>query len=182
MKFLTDLLPVILFFAAYQLYDIYIATAVAIGAALLQVAFNLLVKKHVETMQWVTLGLLAVFGGLTLILHDPTFIKWKPTVINWLFALAFFGSALFMERNLLQRMMDHAIELPKHAWTRLNLAWIMFFLSMGIINLYVAYNYSEETWVNFKLFGLMGLTLAFVIIQGFYMARFISGEPESSKE
>lgn len=182
MKLITDLLPVILFFVAYQIYDIYIATAVAIAAAFLQVVYSYLRHKKVEKMQLVTLGLLAIFGGLTILLRDPTFIKWKPTVVNWLFAVAFIGSAFFMERNLLQRMMDHAIDLPKQAWQRLNHAWAAFFLSMGAANLYVAYNYSEEIWVNFKLFGLMGLTLTFVIAQGFYMARFISDNGKATEE
>lgn len=176
MKFLADLFPVILFFAAYQLSDIYTATGVAIAASLIQVTYSHFRHSKVETMHWVTLGLLSVFGGLTLILHDPMFIKWKPTVVNWLFAAAFIGSGLFMERSLIQRMMDHAITLPKEIWNRLNLAWSAFFLLSGALNLYVAFNFSEETWVNFKLFGLMGLTLVFVVLQGFYLAKYIQPE------
>jgi intracellular septation protein len=171
MKFLTDLLPVILFFVAYQAFDIYVATGVAIAAAVAQVAWNHFRHGRVENVQWITLGLLVVFGGLTIALRDPTFIKWKPTIVNWLFALAFLGSGLFMERSILQRMMGHAIELPEAIWSRLNLAWVTFFVLSGVTNLYVAFNFSEEIWVNFKLFGLMGLTILFVLAQGFYLVR-----------
>jgi intracellular septation protein len=171
MKMLADLFPVILFFVAYQLSDIYVATQVAIGAAALQVAYHKLRYGQVGNTQWLTLGLLVVFGGLTLALHDPTFIKWKPTVVNWLFAVAFLFSQMFMRRSLLRRMMDHAVALPDAVWVRLNTAWVMFFFSMGVVNLFVAYNYSEQTWVNFKLFGFLGLTLAFMLAQGFYLAR-----------
>lgn len=180
MKFLTDLLPVILFFIAYKTYDIYVATAVAIAAAAIQVAYCWIRYRHVEKMQWITLLLLVFFGGLTLLLQDPVFIKWKPTVINWLFALAFLGSAMFMKRSLIQRMMGHAMELPGHIWSRLNFAWIIFFTAMGLLNLYVAFEFSEETWVNFKLFGMMGLTLVFVIGQGFYLAPYM--QPETVEE
>ena len=178
MKMLADLFPVILFFVAYQLFDIYVATQVAIAAAAIQVAYHRIRYGRVENTHWLTLGLLVVFGGLTLALRDPTFIKWKPTVVNWLFAAAFLLSQLFMRRSLLRRMMDHAIELPEPAWMRLNTAWVLFFFGMGILNLYVAYNYSEQTWVNFKLFGFLGLTLAFMLAQGVYLARHM--QPENS--
>lgn len=182
MKILTDLFPVILFFAAYQLYDIYVATQVAIAAAVLQVAYQRIRHGKVETMHWVTLGLLAVFGGMTLALHDPTFIKWKPTVVNWLFGAVMLGSELFMQRSVLRRMMDHAVTLPDWAWRRLNAAWATFFFILGGINLYVAYNFSEQTWVNFKLFGFMGLTLLFVVAQGFYLARHMPPEEPVTEE
>ncbi|MCB1802015.1 MAG: septation protein A [Gammaproteobacteria bacterium] len=182
MKMLADLFPVILFFVAYQLYDIYIATAVAIAAAAVQVAYIKLRRRKVETAQWVTLGLLVVFGGLTLALHDPTFIKWKPTVVNWLFAAAFLLSQLFMQRSLLQRMMDHAVTLPEAIWTRLNVAWVVFFFAMGVVNLYVAYTFSEEVWVNFKLFGFLGLTVVFMLAQGFYLARHMQPEESTAED
>lgn len=179
MKLLFDLFPVILFFAAYVLGKqfgdpaeaIYVATGVAIVAGIIQVGWLKLRHGQVQTMHWVTLGLLVVFGGMTLLLHDPTFIKWKPSVVNWLFALAFLGSGWFMERNLLQRSMEHAVQLPGPVWRRLNLAWVLFFVFMGLANLYVAYNFSEETWVNFKLFGMLGLTVLFLLGQGWYLAR-----------
>ncbi len=182
MKMLADLFPVILFFIAYQLFDIYVATQVAIAAAVLQVAYHKIRYGKVENTQWITLGLLTVFGGLTLALRDPTFIKWKPTVVNWLFAGAFLFSQIFMRRSLLRRMMDHAIALPDLAWLRLNTAWVAFFFSMGVLNLYVAYNYSEQTWVNFKLFGFLGLTLAFMLAQGFYLARHMETDTSTTED
>lgn len=182
MKILADLFPVIVFFVAYQLYDIYVATQVAIVAAALQVAYHWLRHRKVENTHWITLGLLVVFGGLTLALRDPTFIKWKPTVVNWLFAAAFLFSQLFMQRSLLRRMMDHAVTLPDNAWSRLNLAWVLFFFAMGVLNLFVAYSFSEEIWVNFKLFGFLALTLAFMLAQGFYLAQYMEAENPNSED
>lgn len=182
MKMLADLFPVILFFIAYQLFDIYVATQVAIAAAALQIAYHKFRYGQVANTQWLTLGLLVVFGGLTLALRDPTFIKWKPTVVNWLFAGAFLLSQLFMRRSLLRRMMDHAVALPDAVWLRLNTAWVLFFFSMGVVNLYVAYNYSEQTWVNFKLFGFLGLTLAFMLAQGFYLARHMEPQHPTTED
>lgn len=176
MKFLTDLLPVIVFFVAYQLYDIYIATIGAILASVAQVAYLKLRHNKVEAMHWATLGLLMVFGGMTLALHDPLFIKWKPTIVNWLFAAAFLLSHQFMDRGLLQRMMDHAISLPDPVWMKLNMAWVVFFVSVGLLNLYVAYGFSEQVWVNFKLFGLLSLTLLFMLAQGVYLSRHLITE------
>ncbi len=178
MKLIADFLPVIIFFVAYKIWGMYVATGIFIAATMLQIGWNHHVHKKVETMQWVTLGLVLVFGSLTLALHDPVFIKWKPTVVNWLFAAAFLGSGLFMQRSLLQRMMDHAIGLPRSVWSRLNLAWVVFFIGAGIANLYVAYNFSESIWVDFKLFGMLGLTLVFIMLQGFYLARHIQPQEE----
>lgn len=182
MKMIADLFPVILFFIAYQIYDIYIATVVAIVAAALQVAYYKSRYGKVENIQLITLGLLVIFGGLTLALRDPTFIKWKPTVVNWMFAAAFLFSQLFMQRSLLQRMMDHAVTLPDVAWKRLNVAWVIFFVAIGAINLLVAYNFSEAVWVNFKLFGFLGLTLVFLLAQGFYLARHMQAEESAAKD
>ena len=182
MKMLADLFPVILFFVAYQIYDIYAATMVAIVAAAVQVAYFKIRHGKVETFQLVTLGLLIVFGGLTLATHNPTFIKWKPTVVNWLFAAAFLFSQVFMQRSFLRRMIDHAVTMPDFAWTRLSIAWVLFFFAMGVVNLYVAYTFSEEIWVNFKVFGFLGLTLVFLLAQGFYMARHMEPEESAAEE
>ncbi|MGD2137343.1 MAG: septation protein A [Gammaproteobacteria bacterium] len=173
MKFLFDLFPILLFFLAYKLYDIYVATAVAILAALLQTGLYWLKHRKFEKMHVITLGILILFGGLTLVLRDPVFIKWKPTVVNWLFGIAFLGSRFFGKRTLVERMMSHAITAPGPVWLRLNWAWVVFFLGMGLLNIYVAYNFSEDTWVNFKLFGMMGLTLLFVFGQAFYLSRYM---------
>ena len=179
MKFLFDLFPILLFFVAYKMYDIYVATAVAIGAAFVQTGLFWLKHRKFEKMHVITLGILIVFGGLTLILRDPVFIKWKPTVVNWLFGASFLGSQFIGERPLVERMMGHAITVPSPVWRRLNGVWVLFFLAMGLINIYVAYNYSEETWVNFKLFGMMGLTLVFVFAQAFYLGRYMETDEEN---
>jgi intracellular septation protein len=173
MKFLFDLFPILLFFMAYKLYDIYVATAVAIFAALLQTGLFWLKHRKFEKMHVITLGILILFGGLTLALRDPVFIKWKPTVVNWLFGIAFIGSRFIGKRTLVERMMSHAITAPGPVWLRLNWAWVVFFFGMGLLNIYVAYNFSEDTWVNFKLFGMMGLTLLFVFGQAFYLSRYM---------
>ena len=173
MKFLFDLFPIILFFAAYKMYDIYVATAVAIAAAFVQTGLFWMKNRRFENMHLITLGILIVFGGLTLALRDPVFIKWKPTVVNWLFAAVFLGARMFSETSLIERMMGHAVSVPKQIWDRLNWAWVLFFVFIGVINLYVAFNYSEDTWVNFKLFGMMGLTLVFVFGQAFYLGRYM---------
>jgi intracellular septation protein len=173
MKFLFDLFPILLFFLAYKLYDIYVATAVAIGAAFVQTGAYWLKHRKFEKMHLITLGILVLFGGLTLALRDPVFIKWKPTVVNWLFGISFLGSQFIGKQTLVERMMGHAIAAPPPVWGRLNWAWTLFFLFMGLLNLYVAYNFSEDTWVNFKLFGMMGLTLVFVFAQAFYLSRYM---------
>jgi intracellular septation protein len=180
MKFLFDLFPILLFFLAYKLYDIYVATAVAIGAAFVQTGAYWLKHRRFEKMHVITLGILVLFGGLTLALRDPVFIKWKPTVVNWLFGISFLGSQFIGQRTLVERMMGHAITVPTPVWSRLNWAWSLFFVFMGLLNLYVAYNFSEDTWVNFKLFGMMGLTLVFVFAQAFYLSRYLQS-PEGSE-
>ncbi|MCK2088718.1 septation protein A [Thauera aromatica] len=200
MKFLFDLLPVILFFAAYKLggahpeaahallsgwlgdgiavnqAPILIATVVAIAATALQIALVWLRHRKVDTMLWVSLAIITVFGGATLFFHNPTFIKWKPTALYWLFGCVLLGSAALLHRNLIRNMLEAQIRLPDPVWERLNLAWASFFIAMGLLNLYVAYNFSEETWVDFKLFGGIGLMLAFVLGQGFYLSRHLEEE------
>jgi len=181
MKFLFDFFPILLFFVAYKLYDIYVATAVAIVAAAVQTTAFWFRHRRFEKMHLVTFGLLLVFGGLTIALHDPVFIKWKPTVINWLFAAVFMGSHWIGEKPLVERMMSHAIQAPRPVWVRLSWMWIVFFTAVGILNLYVAFNFAEETWVNFKLFGILGITFAFVIGQAFYLGRYVE-EPKAEEK
>ena len=181
MKYLFDFFPVLLFFIAYKLFDIYVATAVIIGATFLQVGVFWLKHRRFQTSHLVTLVLVSGFGGATLLLHNPNFIKWKPTVLNWLFAAAFLGSQFIGEKSLVQRMMDQAVALPAAIWRRLNLSWVVFFIIMGAANLYVAFNFSENTWVNFKLFGIMGLTLLFVLLQALFISRH-AHEPPSASE
>src|SRR6267143_1242351 len=173
MKFLFDLLPVVLFFAAFKLWDIYVATAVAIAATFVQVGWLKLAKRRVEPMLWASLGIIAVFGGATLLLQDETFIKWKPTVLYWLLGAVLAGAALLFRRNLIRSMLSEKVQLPETVWSRLNWSWIGFFAFMGAANLYVAYNYSTDLWVNFKLFGGMGLMLVFVVAQALFLAKYV---------
>lgn len=208
MKQLFDFFPILLFFIVYKFYldlpddwilgidklfpfmqmqpneprhAIYLATLTAIIATLLQVLITFIITKHVEKMHIITLILLIVFGGATLYLKDPVFIKWKPTAINWLFAAVFLGSQFIGKKPLVQRMMGHALDIQDpQVWKKLNVAWIGFFIFSGIANLVVAFNFSEEIWVDFKLFGLLGLTLIFIIGQSFYLARYLPQENSES--
>jgi len=174
MKLLTDFLPILLFFVAYKMFDIYVATSVAIAATFLHVAITWLRTRKVAIMQLVTLAILVIFGGLTLYLHNEQFIKWKPTVINWLFGMAFLGSQFFGEKTVVERLMNGQINLPGQVWRRLNLGWVAFFLIMGGANLFVMYNFDRDTWVNFKLFGMLGMTMVFLVAQSFYLSRYIT--------
>ncbi len=173
MKFLFDMFPVILFFAVFKLYGIYEATAVAIVATFAQIGWVYFRHRKVEPMLWVSLAVITVFGGATIYLHSETFIKWKPTVLYWLFAGALVIAAAFFKKNLIRAMMEKQVELPAPVWGRLLASWIAFFGIMGVLNLYVAYNYSTDTWVNFKLFGGMGLMLLFVIGQAVMLAKYV---------
>jgi len=173
MKILIEFFPILLFFVAYKLYGIYVATGVAIAAAAAQIAWLKYRQQPVEKMQWITLAILIIFGGSTILLQDETFIKWKPTVINWLFAIVFAGSHWIGKKNLTELAMGKNLNLPTNIWTGLNMSWAGFFLLSGLLNLYVAFNYDTDTWVNFKLFGLMGLTIAFVVIQMVFISRYI---------
>jgi intracellular septation protein len=176
MKFLFDLFPVILFFIAFKVSGIYVATAVAIVATFAQIGWLLARGRKVDTMLWVSLAIIVVFGGATLLLQDETFIKWKPTVLYWLFGAVLAGATLFFRKNLIRKLMQEQISLPERVWGRLNASWIGFFAVMGVANLYVAFNFSTDTWVNFKLFGGMGLMLAFVVGQSLLLAKYVEEE------
>ncbi len=205
MKLLFDLFPVILFFVAFKFAGIYpdaslalaqtwlgplmfdgtvpagqgpilLATAVAIVASLLQVGWLLARRKTVDPMLWISVAVIIVFGGATIWLHDETFIKWKPTVLYWAFGGTLLVSAIVFKRNLIQSMTQGQIELPAHLWGRLNLSWVGFFVFMGVLNLYVAFNFSESAWVKFKMFGGMGLMVVFALAQGVVLSRYIDQE------
>ena len=178
MKFLFDLLPVALFFVAFKIWDIYVATAVAIGVTALQIGWLKLRRQRVPGMLWASLGIIGVFGGATLFLQDETFIKWKPTVLYWLFAVVLAVSALGFRRNLIRTMLSEQLQLPDPIWERVNWSWVGFFAFMGIANLYVAYNFSTDLWVNFKLFGGMGLMLAFILGQSVLLSRYMQDEKQ----
>ena len=182
MKPLYDLVPLLLFFAAFQLYDIYVATAVAIAAAFVQVGAQWLARRRFETMPLITLGVLVVFGGLTLALRDDTFIRWKPTIVYWLLGGVLLASQWIGRAPLLERLLGGQIALPAAVWARQNLTWALFFLALGALNLYVAFYFRpeldaavrQEIWVNFKVFGLLALTIAFMLVQGMLLARHLN--------
>lgn len=175
MKVLNDLLPIVLFFIAYKFFGIFTATAVAIGASILQVTWQWYRYKNVDGMLLTSLGLIIILGGATLLLHDEKFIMIKPTVIYWLFAGAFILSPkLWKKKSLVKMMMAERIELPEPAWQRLHYSWIGFFTLMGALNLFVIHRYDMDTWVNFKLFGTMGITLGFIILQTLLISKFIN--------
>lgn len=171
MKLLFDFFPILVFFVTYKIWGLYYATAFTMVASLVQVAIFWVKYRKFEKMHVVTLLVALLFGSATLWFQDPLFIKWKTTVIYWLFAGFFLGSHFFGRKNFLQHMMDSKVQLSSTTWTRLNLSWALFFLGMGAVNLFVFYHYSEDTWVNFKLFGTMGLTLVFVILQAIYISK-----------
>jgi len=181
MKFLFDFFPILLFFIAYKFFDIYIATGVAIGATMVQCALSWMKTRTVGTMQLVALAVIIIFGGLTLYLHDEQFIKWKPTVINWLFAGAFLLSQVVGQKTAIERLLGANLTLPQPVWRHLNLAWIAFFLILGGVNLYVMSNFDRDTWVNFKLFGMLGLTLIFIVLQSFYLSKYVTESPSDSE-
>jgi len=216
MKQLLDFFPIILFFVVYKFYldlpdefitgandllpflritpgeagdAIFLATFVAIIVTLIQVMISVILTRKVEKMPLITLALLVVFGGATLLFKDPLFIQWKPTAINWLFALVFAGSHFIGSKPLVQRMMSQALDIQNdQIWFKLNLAWIGFFVVSGVANLLVApeidpfnFQFSEDTWVDFKLFGLLGLTIIFVFGQAIYLARYMPAAPEETK-
>jgi intracellular septation protein len=209
MKLLFDFLPVILFFGTFKYAEgqadhaaafatqhlgflvsggvvgaeeapVLLATLVVILATLLQVATQVVRGRKVDMMLWVTFGLVVVLGGATIWFHNPTFIKWKPSVLYWVMGLAFWISQAVFRKNLLQALIGEQLELPAPVWQRLNVAWVAFFALMGVLNLYVAYTYSTATWASFKAFGATGLMLVFMLAQGFYLSRHMKPEAEAA--
>ncbi len=205
MKLLLDFLPILLFFITFRFAEgrkewaakfatehfgslvsggvvgpgeapVLLATVVVIAATLAQVAMLKVRGRKVDLMLWVSLGLVTVLGGATIWFHSETFIKWKPSVLYWVMGLAFWVSQVFFGRNLLQVLMGEQLVLPPQVWRRLSVAWIAFFAFMGILNLYVAYSFDTATWVNFKLFGGIGLMLLFTLAQGLYLSRYIQDD------
>ncbi len=208
MKLLLDFLPIILFFGTYKYAEshkdwaaafatehfgfivsggivgakeapVLLSTVVVIVATFAQIAYLYARGRKIDTMLWVSLGLVVALGGATIWFHNEEFIKWKPTVLYWAMALALWSGPVLFGRNLLQKMMGDQVRLPDPVWARLNVAWIAFFFSMGVLNRYVAWRYSTDTWVNFKLFGSMGLMILFMVAQGFYLSRHL--EPDEAE-
>jgi intracellular septation protein len=211
MKLLLDFLPIILFFVAFKAADankeaaaalatghfgflvsggvvgpgeapVLLATVVVIVATLLQVAYLAARGRKIDLMLWVSLALVVVMGGLTIWLHSETFIKWKPTLLYWVMGSAFGLAPLLFGKNLLKLLLGEQLQLPAPVWQRLNLAWVLFFAAMGGLILWVAFTFSTDAWVNFKLFGSLGLMLVFTIAQGLYLARHLPDEAPASKE
>ena len=202
MKFLMDMFPVILFFGVFKWGEghadsaqalvsqylsglvsggsvgpeqapILLATAVAIIATMAQIGYLLLRGRKVDGMLWVSLAIIVVFGGATIYFHNEAFIKWKPTVLYWVFAVVLMGAQILMGKNLIRLMMKAQIDLPDPIWNRVNMAWAAFFAAMGVVNLYVAFNFSTSTWVNFKLFGFTGMMIVFVVAQTMFLSKYI---------
>ena len=210
MKILFDFLPILLFFGTFKYAEgqkdwaarfasehfgflvsggvvgtseapVLLATLVVIVATLVQIAFLLARGKKIDLMLWISLGLVVVLGGATVWFHNETFIKWKPSVLYWAMGASFWVSQTFFHKNLLQTLIGDQLDLPRSVWQRLNFAWIAFFALMGLLNLYVAYSFSTSSWVNFKLFGGMGLMLVFTLAQGVYLSRHIKPDAAESK-
>lgn len=171
MKLFYDLLPIFAFFLVYKLYGIYPATAIIIAAVVIQVAITFLRGKKPEMMHLITLAMVVVLGGATLLFKNELFIKWKPTAVYWLLGTVFAISQTIWKKNLVQTMLEKSLSLPTEVWKALNITWVSFFYIMGILNLIVLYSFDTDTWVNFKLFGTLALTLLFVVIQGIMVAR-----------
>ena len=208
MKLLFDFLPLIFFFGTFKVAEshaaaaarfatehlgfvvsggvvgpdeapVLLATVVVVVATLLQIGFLLLTRRKVHAMLWVTFGTVTVLGAATVWFHNPTFIKWKPSVLYWAEAFIFWASQTLFGKNLLQSVLDEQLQLPAPVWQRLNVAWIAFFAAMGVVNLYVAYNFSTSTWASFKVFGITGVMLIFLLAQGFYLARYVKEDDDA---
>ncbi len=182
MKFFFDLFPILLFFIAFKIWGIFVATAVAIGAAVLQIVWVLTRRQRVDPMLWVNLGIISVFGGATLFFHNELFIKWKPTVLYALLAGTLLASKWFWNKNLLQTIMGTKLFLPTAAWTKLNFAWAGFFLALGVFNIVIAYTCSTPTWVTFKLFGSTIGMIIFIIAQSIWLAKYARQNPDMLKQ
>jgi len=180
MKLLFDLFPVILFFIAFKIFNVYVATGTAIVATIAQIGWVKWRHGKVDTMLWVSFAIIAVFGGATLILHDETFIKFKPTILYWVFATILLGSNLFLKKNLMRTLLKEKLTLPTKVWNQVNLGWSLFFVLLGIVNLYVAFNFSTDAWVNFKLFGATGMMLVFVLLQAMALSKYVQEDKENN--
>ncbi len=182
MKFLFDLFPVILFFVSFKFYGIFFATAIAIIATIAQIIYSKIRHGKIEKMLLVNGAIISVLGGITLLLHDKTYIMWKPTVLYWLLAGILLISDLFFKKNFIRQMMGKMLNPPVKIWSKLNLAWVVFLVLLGFLNLYIAFNYSLDTWVNFKLFGVTGMMFVFVIAQTLLLKNYLIEQDEDKSE
>jgi intracellular septation protein len=182
MKLLIDFFPIILFFVTFKLAGIFYATAVAILATLIQIAWLFKKNGHVEAMHWISLGVIVVFGGATLLTQNETFIKWKPTILYALMGGVLLIGQFIFKRNFLKSLMGSQMVLPEAVWRQLLLSWVGFFSFMGLLNLWVAYNFDTDTWVNFKMFGGLGLMVVFVILQALFLSRHVQPDTKEEEE
>lgn len=179
MHLLFDFLPIAAFFVAYKFYGIYVATAAAIVINLIQVFGHWIKHRSLSSIQLISLILILLFGGSTLILHNELFIKWKPTVLYWLLGFIALISQWIGKKPLMQVLLETNIVLSDKVWLSLNRNWSIFFMLMGGVNLWVAYSFDTNTWVNFKLFGLLGITFLFILTQAIYLSRFIQSDEKT---
>lgn len=180
MALFYEIFPVFLFFIAFKFYDIYVATLVGIVTTLMQVMLTRLRTGKWDKKQLITLAVFVIFGGATLYFHNPIFVKWKPTIVFWIFALAVVISHFFTKKSLMERMLEGLLDgkdcIPRHVWTKITLFWALFFVAIGGVNLYIAYNFSNETWVNFKFYGLTIALIVFCMAQAFYLVKYVENK------
>ena len=176
MKLLFEMFPIILFFTVYKFKDIYTATAVAIAASILQIVYTYIKNKKIEPPMLIGLAVIVIFGGATLIVHEELFIKWKPTVLYWIFSSILLIGRIVFKKNLIYELLHKQMEIPSHIWEKMNIMWILFFAAIGGLNLYIVYNYSTDTWVNFKLFGILGCMILFLVIQALIIAPYLKND------
>ena len=177
MQFLNDFLPIVIFFFAYKVWGIYAATLSAILVCVSQVLYIYFKGKKPQMSQWISLGLIVVLGGATLLFKNEWFIKWKPTALYWLFSILLFGSQWVGQRPIIQRLLEKNIQLTRPVWLKLNFCWAIFFAVMGALNIYIAYHFNTNVWVNFKLFGSLGLTFIFILFQAWFISKSCSHLP-----
>lgn len=182
MHVLIEYIPLIVFLLFYKFADLYWATGSLIVTSALQIFYYFLKKEKIPTRNWIFFGLILVFGGLTIFFHDDAFIKWKVTIINGFFAIALLISKHVFNKNIIKQFLSESLTLPEPIWTKLNFAWAMFFALCGVLNLYVAFTFDLDTWVNFKVFGLTGLTLVFAVGSIFSLYKYLPQEDEEVAE
>ncbi|MEY8213380.1 MAG: septation protein A [Colwellia sp.] len=182
MRAVLEYIPLVVFLLFYKFTDLYWATGSLIVTSALQILYYLIKKEKVPTRNWIFFGLIAVFGGLTIFFHDDTFIKWKVTIINEFFAIALLVSQYIFKKNIIKQFLAESLTLPEPIWVKLNLAWAIFFALCGALNLYIAFNFDLDTWVNFKVFGLTGLTLAFAVGTIFSLHKYLPKDNDDVAE
>jgi intracellular septation protein len=178
MQLLFDFFPIIVFYVFYKLQGFFAATVAIIAAMAIQISAQWITKRTVSKMLLISGGLVALLGGISLWLNDPVFLQWKVTIASWLFGIAFIASHFIGDKTLVERVLEHVIQLDKPVWIQLNLIWIANFLLLGATNLFVMFNYDMDTWVNFKLYGVLGFSLVTALVQGLLISRHLPDEQQ----